>query len=590
MGVRFYFLGQPRIEVDGEEIRFNRRKAPPLLAYLALNKSAVSREELAALFWCQDEMVKARTALRQVLASINKTPLACYIQAEKEFISLDWKKNIWVDVEEFESKNEQAASFAAMVESIELYRGDLFSGLNLETCQEFDNWQMSQTQILHYKFIRTINLIVDELLSKGEANRALEFIRKWLDIDPFNDDANLKYVRVNAAIGKREIALEHYSQLAALLEEELGVSPSGELKRLYAIIKQNRPISISAADDKILVVPDVPNIVVGREADLEEVNARLTQSNGEESSKTGRVIIQGWPGVGKSALAALLAHEPRLRDHFSDGVLFTSLGEHPNLMVELASWANAVALPEINLITDLETLRSRLSAHLHQRKLLIIVDDIWDAKHIIPFSVGGVESAYVYTSRLNSVANEISAIPQEVYKLPVLSDQAGLELLQRLAPGVVAEKPKEAEELVKSLEGLPLAIQVAGRLMRAEMKLGWGIQELLDDLTDGVGLLKQQTLPDLIAKGFDTSPTVQVLLKRSTDLLSEETRERFVLLGVFAPKPATFDINAIKVVWETLEPKATIRELVSRGLLEPASGQRFQMHSLIVAHAKSMFE
>jgi hypothetical protein len=33
-----------------------------------------------------------------------------------------------------------------------------------------------------------------------------------------------------------------------------------------------------------------------------------------------------------------------------------------------------------------------------------------------------------------------------------------------------------------------------------------------------------------------------------------------------------------------------VRTLVERGLLEPAAGGRFQMHALLVMHARTMFE
>jgi hypothetical protein len=42
-------------------------------------------------------------------------------------------------------------------------------------------------------------------------------------------------------------------------------------------------------------------------------------------------------------------------------------------------------------------------------------------------------------------------------------------------------------------------------------------------------------------------------------------------------------------MWLTEDPKATVRELVSRGLLEPAAGrERFQLHALLALHARSM--
>jgi hypothetical protein len=91
------------------------------------------------------------------------------------------------------------------------------------------------------------------------------------------------------------------------------------------------------------------------------------------------------------------------------------------------------------------------------------------------------------------------------------------------------------------------------------------------------------------AKGH-TAPTIRALLKRSTDALDEETLVRFALLGLFVPKPATFDLRAMASVWDVDDPRPTARLLTNRGLIEPISGGRFQMHALLVMHSKSLLE
>jgi hypothetical protein len=81
------------------------------------------------------------------------------------------------------------------------------------------------------------------------------------------------------------------------------------------------------------------------------------------------------------------------------------------------------------------------------------------------------------------------------------------------------------------------------------------------------------------------------LLERSTDRLDAQTRNRFAYLGAFAPKPATFDLNAMHFVWRATDiedAKETARKLADRGLLEPIGAGRFQMHALLVLHARSI--
>jgi hypothetical protein len=112
----------------------------------------------------------------------------------------------------------------------------------------------------------------------------------------------------------------------------------------------------------------------------------------------------------------------------------------------------------------------------------------------------------------------------------------------------------------------------------------------LGELREGTRLLKAQAPGDMMGRWNDTTPTIAALLRRSTDALDPQTRQRFGDLGLFVPKPATFDLQAMAALWDVDDPKPTARILVNRGLLEPLSGGRFQMHALLVLHARALLE
>jgi hypothetical protein len=268
--------------------------------------------------------------------------------------------------------------------------------------------------------------------------------------------------------------------------------------------------------------------------------------------------------------------------------LYATLGEEPNIYAQLAAWANALDLESVSQIHEVEELNRRIATALHDRRMLLIVDDVWHVSHTQLMNVAGPDCAILYTTRLNNVARAVVAQPNQIYKLPILTEQASLNLMSSLAPEAVRQNYDEASNLVRDLEGLPLALQVAGRLLSIEIAMGWGIAELLAELRDGVRLLEAEAPADRFDPEMQATPTVRVLLQRSTDQLDEETRRSFVLLGVFAPKPATFDLQALKVVWDVPDPRPSVRSLVARGLLEPTDGGRFQMHALLVMHARSM--
>ena len=65
--MKLYLLGPPRIEQAGHAVDFDTRKAPALLAYLALTGQPQPRETLATLLWAETDDEHARGSLRRTL-------------------------------------------------------------------------------------------------------------------------------------------------------------------------------------------------------------------------------------------------------------------------------------------------------------------------------------------------------------------------------------------------------------------------------------------------------------------------------------------------------------------------------------------
>ena len=333
-------------------------------------------------------------------------------------------------------------------------------------------------------------------------------------------------------------------------------------------------------------LPPPPRLLVGREGDLRELKQRL-DTRGAANVQV-LTAVRGWPGVGKTTLASALAHDPDLDEQFPDGVLWASLGQHPNIYAELVAWCQALGLPQLGPARSAEELSAQLAAVLRDQRRLLIVDDVWDVRDVEPFRVGGRGCAMLITTRINEIARDITPTAEQVYLLGVLKPEQALSLLRELAPTVVAEHPELCRELVADLEGLPLAIQVAGRLLHAERCSGFSVAALLRDIRAGARLIEARAPADRSEVARDTWPTAGALLQKSTDLLSDHLFGCFATLGVFAPKPATFDAAALQHMWQVEDPRAEIRALVDYGLLEVLDCGRYWLHALLVAHARSL--
>jgi DNA-binding SARP family transcriptional activator len=601
-----YLFGPPRLERQGHPVRVNRRKALALAAYLALAEQPPSRDFLAALLWPDLAQDRARAALRSTLPALTALAgadaRADWLEADRATLALR-PGAVWVDAVEFRSllaqsrrhPHGQEAACADCLplvdEALELYRGDFMSGFSLSDSAEYDDWQSLQREWFSRELGGFLRRAAELCGQTGMLARAIDYARRWLALDPLHEPAQRQLMRLYAANGQRADALRQYQQSAAALDSELATPPEDETTALYEAIQAGTfapaPVVAQAALQPATasVLPVLPSLMVGRAAALDELKRRAGLG---ASAARPVTVVQGWPGVGKSTSVAALAHDPQVARHFPDGVLWASLGENPSLLGQLTMWAEALRLTEPGRTRPIEELTSQIAAALRDRRVLLIVDDVWQVEHAAPFRVGGQGCAMVMTSRLTEVAQALAPTAGDVYRLPVLSEADAIELLGKLAPNAVADYPQEALELARDLEGLPLALQVAGRLLNAEARLGWGVADLLAELRTGARLLEAQPPGEIAAVSRDTSPTVAALLKRSTDLLDATTQQRFALLGLFAPKPATFNLAAMAVAWDVPDPRPTARILVSRGLLEPISGGRFQAHALLMLHARSL--
>jgi hypothetical protein len=363
--------------------------------------------------------------------------------------------------------------------------------------------------------------------------------------------------------------------IATTIRQELATL-SQAVARIDAIL-QTRPTPARGS------APPPPGLFIGRDEVLADLRQRLIPSADRNGKIQLLTAMRGWPGVGKTTVAAALAHDPLLAHAFPDGLLWASLGQEPKVITQLDLWARELGSALLDQ-TDTEHAKKQLSALLRDKRMLLIIDDVWKTEHAAPFKVGGRGCSIIITTRSTDIARALAPTPSDLYLLNVLNDEQAFDLLRSLAPEVVAAHAHECRLLTADLEGLPLALQVAGRLLHAEWHKGFPVTHLLDELRTAV--LMSKTVPaDMDAT---STLTVNAVLQRSTDALDPELRDFFAYLACFAPKPASFNLAAMNAVWGVPDPQAIASRLIDWGLLEPAREGRYQMHALLVLHAQTL--
>jgi DNA-binding winged helix-turn-helix (wHTH) protein len=139
-----------------------------------------------------------------------------------------------------------------------------------------------------------------------------------------------------------------------------------------------------------LRLPPPPALLIGRGKDLLEVKARIAAA--PTPSERRITVVRGWPGVGKTSLVNMLANDKELMEAFPDGVLWAAFGQSPNLLGELTSWSHALGTPINGTQTEIADVTFRVRNLLHDRQVLLILDDVWEVRDFVPFKVAGPTS------------------------------------------------------------------------------------------------------------------------------------------------------------------------------------------------------
>lgn len=324
-----------------------------------------------------------------------------------------------------------------------------------------------------------------------------------------------------------------------------------------------------------------PPVFVGREALLADLVSKL-QLGRDDLKHLPVLALHGMGGIGKTCLAAALTHLEVVESALPDGTLWATFGPQPDVMLWLATWGYQLGA-DLTAYPTLETRSRALATLVHDKKALLVIDDVWNAADARWLLVGGAGSRAILTTRDREVAQGLSG-GQEV-QVPVLGQ--AVDLLRLLAPEPVNADPAATQELANFLGGLPLALKLAGSLLAKEWKNSFGPREVVADLEDRkrrLGLVDDQYHP-----GISGLPSLEAILRLSYDhLATEQERDCFHTLSVFGGEPNTFTLQAAAAVWDLADPRArqALSALSTQALVQVAGNGRYSLQKLVADFAE----
>ncbi len=327
--------------------------------------------------------------------------------------------------------------------------------------------------------------------------------------------------------------------------------------------------------------------LIARERDLALVASQLNDPS------VRLLTLTGPGGVGKTRLA--IAAAAQSAPAFPDGIVFVDLSQLGDSELVLDTIAGAFGLRDLGA----ESLGDRLPATIDNHRLLLVIDNfehvVTAAPRLIPLLERCSRLTMLVTSRIRlrlSGEREFSVAPLSIEASigsELVPNSGGLQLFIDRARDMMPDFPQDAatlkivEEIVRRVDGLPLAIELAAARSRAlpPAELLKRMEQRLPLLSGGARdlPLRQQTMRDTIGWSYD--------------LLDDDQQAIFRRLGVFA---GGFTLDAAEALAGRGSQRAPldvidgITTLIEHSLLRqlpgPSGSTRYQMLETVREYAR----
>nr|WP_239523398.1 BTAD domain-containing putative transcriptional regulator [Geodermatophilus normandii] len=426
------------------------------------------------------------------------------------------------------------------------------------------------------------------LVAAGRAAEALAGLEELTAAEPLREDLAAVLLDALAAAGRPAEGLAAYERLRTALADGLGTDPSPALRERHLALLRRGERPVRPAGNLRAAVTSF----VGRDDDVARLHARLA---------AGRLVtVVGAGGAGKTRLAGEVAAgllagagRPGAVPDVTDGVWLVELAPvtDPAAVTQAvldALGLREVALPDQHPDRRRGDARARLLQRLREARCLLVVDN---CEHLVDAAADLVADLLGRCPgvRVLATSREPLGVDGETLHplgpLAVPSDGASpaeaaaspaVRLLLDRARAVSADVSADAAvvEVVRRLDGLPLAIELAAARMRVLTPA-----EVAARLADRFRLLtggRRTAAP--------RHRTLRAVVEWSWDLLDAREREVAEHFSVFASGATQDAVAAVCPSWRSGADAGDLADvlsaLVDKSLLvalHTADGTRFRM-------------
>jgi predicted ATPase/DNA-binding SARP family transcriptional activator len=542
------------------------RQGLRLLAILALRSpQTVERSHLAGMLWPENTEENALALLRRNLTDLRQALGSeghRIISPTRYTLQLVQSEGLWLDTiafkeglaqEKSNSSENGASSIRDFEDVIGLYRGPLMEGFHdAWLVPEREQYQLLMLEALQH---RATHVAPEE---------AISLLRRALIIDPLREKNCCALMETLALQGDIVGIRATFKQFQKSLRRSLNTEPNDQTTQLYhRLLREGARTPAKTTHIKSL--PHPLTTFMGREVEQAHLQKLLRTS-------TYRLItLTGLGGVGKTRLA--LETVRPLSFLFPGGIHYLSLSEIAEPQKIPSLLAQAIGAPAGTDKTALErVVRVVENQSKPSRRMLLVLDNLEhlivhkDAPLFHQMLTTLLESCPMLTclatSRLSLKILGEREVPVPPLKIPdtsmsltALSSCASVALFQDRAQSLrpswqlTNENATQVVDICRSLEGSPLAIELATGTMR-----GLSLEQLLHRLKSPLTLVADRS-----HQFPKRHQSLHAVLEGSYRLLSPPMQHFFADLSVFRGR---FNLEAMNSICQPPQGIGTLDALM----------------------------
>ncbi|PPK65942.1 BTAD domain-containing putative transcriptional regulator [Actinokineospora auranticolor] len=512
-----------------ESVNLGGPKPKALLSALLLQpRQVVATERLIDLIWDEHPPASATalvhtyvSLLRRAFAGLpHKAALTTrspgyLLDVDPTDSDLESFENHLYAARHAERQMDHDAAAGLYQQAIGLWRGPAFGGVEAEFAR-------AQSVTLVEDRLSAEEGLARCLLHQGRAGEVATNLRRLVAAHPLREQVRGLLMRSLFESGRQGDALAAYREGRERLLDELGVEPGQELRELHAAVLDGtlRPLGSPEAKRRISVstgpragTRPAAHAAPGAQRraaavprhlppDISDFTAReeqlrtITELGGSDRAASPTVVVSGFAGAGKSALAVHAAHQ--IRASYPDGQLFADLrGAERDLgaFEVLGRFLGALGVDSPDLPGDTEDRVELFRRRVEGKRLLILLDNARSESQVRSLLPGSPGCLVLVTSRsrLTGIAGAIGV------ELDLLSASASVRMLARIVgESRVGDETDAAETIAALCGGIPLAVRAAGAKLLARPH--WPLRALATRLSDERRRLDELAVGDIAVR------------------------------------------------------------------------------------------